>query len=69
MLRCSNLQLKEMVLATLSELELSVSDDDVEAIVDKVMSRTADRIFFFCIKDNKSDIFLHLTYRHFMKQI
>lgn len=33
----SNLQLKEMVLATLSESGLSISDDDVEAIVDKVV--------------------------------
>lgn len=33
----SNLQLKEMVLATLSESGISISDDDVEAIVDKVV--------------------------------
>lgn len=51
----SNLQLKEMVLATLSELELFVSDDDVEAIVDKVITRLADRIFptSSCIRSNK----------------
>lgn len=37
---CTLIQLKEMVLATLRESELSLTDNEVEAIVDKVMKST-----------------------------
>jgi hypothetical protein len=33
-----NLKLKEMVVALLNEMDVSVSDEDIEAILDKVVN-------------------------------